>query len=840
MERSGSNNAATSLYVEFPGRGRVATPGWVVIATIVVVVVGLLITVAIALFSTNLRDEQRTLALEASLAESRNQVLGLAADYDGVLLGLRGTVVSSDVMTRSDFRDAVVGSMALSELPGVQSLQWAIPVPADDVSNFDERLKTESRAAAQSDKSDEAAAMIPEDAKVHPPAVKPVNYVVDYVEPGMGNSQAFGLNLSALPGREVLIEEAITSGQQVRSGPVQLQLEGGVEKPGYVSYLPVYKDAQVPKTLEQRLKKFRGLLVGVFVAETIFGDVNQRGDFAIYDVAAADLNSGVIEQGDVTPGFLPAQQGLLFESQSSLIPEQADALWVETVDDRTWLVFYFGEEMDVGPSTVLIVLLVSAGLVLTALAATLMWVTGRYRAQTANDMATITKSAQQLHAMSMTDPLTLLANRRSLIRELSRLHALAIRQDSLLALLYLDVDQFKAINDRYGHRTGDELLTRFGERLVAVSREADVVGRLAGDEFCLAGIVASEADARSMVARVEEALAPDFYLDELSIQCSVSIGVVVDNLHTRSVEDVLDAADLAMYEAKALSDQTVVWFRDDLVKNRKAELQVRSWISEAIDHDAFELHYQPVVAVATGEVIGAEALLRLTPLAGEGVIGPERFLEIAERSHKIQALGLLVIERAIGELAAWRRDNPGRKFKVGINLSASQVIDPATLQQLHESLRRHDMSPDWVVLELTETVFVSDLQEIGQFMAAASKQGFGLSVDDYGVGYSNLERMSSLPFDSLKIDRSLITQIGESRSVGTIIASVTELAKQLGASVVAEGVETEEQALFVKGLGIQHMQGFLVSRPLASFSAAANVRMPANWSRDLEIKIGQD
>ena len=162
MERSGSNSAATSHYVEFPGRGRVATPGWVVIATIVVVVVGLLITVAIAFFSTNLRNEQRTLALEASLAESRNQVLGLAADYDGVLLGLRGTVVSSDVMTRSDFRDAVVGSMALSELPGVQSLQWAIPVPADDVSNFDERLKTESRAAAQSDKSDEAAAMIPE------------------------------------------------------------------------------------------------------------------------------------------------------------------------------------------------------------------------------------------------------------------------------------------------------------------------------------------------------------------------------------------------------------------------------------------------------------------------------------------------------------------------------------------------------------------------------------------------------------------------------------------------------------------------------------------------------
>ena len=840
MERSGSNSAATSLSVEFPGRGRVATPGWVVIATIVVVVVGLLITVAIAFFSTNLRDEQRTLALEASLAESRNQVLGLAADYDGVLLGLRGTVVSSDVMTRSDFRDAVVGSMALTELPGVQSLQWAIPVPADDVSDFDKRIKAESVAAAQSDESDDAAAMIPEDAKIRPPAVEPINYVVDYVEPGMGNSQAFGLNLSALPGREDVIEEAITSGQQVRSGPVPLQLEGGVEKPGYVSYLPVYTDAQIPKTLEERLKKFRGLLVGVFVAETIFGDVNQRGEFAIYDVAEADLNSGVIEQGNVTPGFLPSPQGLLFESQSSLNPEQADALWVETVDDRTWLVFYFGEETDVGPSTVLIVLLASAGLVLTALAATLMWVTGRYRAQTANDMATITKSAQQLHAMSMIDPLTLLANRRSLIREISRLHALAIRQDSMLALLYLDVDQFKAINDRYGHRTGDELLTRFGERLTAVSREADVVGRLAGDEFCLAGIVASEADARSMVARVEEALAPDFHLGELSIQCSVSIGVVVDNLHTRSVEDVLDAADLAMYEAKALSDQTVVWFRDDLVKNRKAELQVRSWIGEAINHDAFELHYQPVVAVATGEVIGAEALLRLTPLAGEGVIGPERFLEIAERSHKIQALGLLVIERAISELAAWRRENPGRKFKVGINLSVSQVVDPATLQQLRESLRRHDMSPDWVVLELTETVFVSDLEEVRQFMAAASKQGFGLSVDDYGVGYSNLERMSSLPFDSLKIDRSLIAQIGESRSVGTIIASVTELAKQLGASVVAEGVETEEQALLVKGLGIQHMQGFLVSRPLASFSAAANVRMPADWSRDLEIKIGQD
>ena len=840
MERNKKDETATSPDEVLLTDARAATPGWVVATTVGVVILGLFITAAIATFSTNLRDEQRNLALDASVAESRNQVVERAADYDGVLLGLRGATVIGDDMTRSGFHDAVVGSLALTELPGVQAVQWAVPVRGDQVADFEDRVNAESDAARSGEESATSDYRIPASVKVHPPATEPINYVIDYVEPGAGNSQAFGLNLSGLPGRQSVIELAMTSGQQVRSGPFALQLEGGVEKPGYVSYLPVYDQPEVPPTAEQRTKKFRGLLIGVFVAENIFKDVNQRGEFAIYDVAAAGLDPELIEVESASAEMLPSKQGLLFESQSDLDPELSDAVWIETVDDRTWLVFYFAEDVDVGPSTVLILLLAFAGLVLTALAATLMWVAGRYRVQTANDMAIITKSAQQLHAMSMTDPLTLLANRRSLIRELSRLHALAIRQQSLLVLLYLDVDSFKAVNDRYGHKTGDELLTQFGERLLTVSREADVVGRLAGDEFCLAGLVHSEHDAQAMVSRVRQDLEPAFQLEELSIPCSVSIGVVVDDLRTRSVEDVLDAADLAMYEAKASSEETVVWFTDDLVKTRKAELQVLSWIGEAINYGAFELHYQPVVDVANGEVEGAEALLRLTPLAGEGVIGPDRFLEIAERSHKMQALGLLVIERAIGDLAAWRDENPGRKFKVGINLSASQVVDPATLQQLQESLRNHEISSDWVVLELTETVFVSNIEKIREFTAAARRLGFGLSVDDYGVGYSNLERMSSLPFDSLKIDRSLIAQITDSRSVGTIVASVTELAKQLGASIVAEGVETEEQARLVKDLGIQHLQGFLVSRPLASLSAAANTRLPDSWPRDLEIEIGQN
>lgn len=830
------NSSGRTLYVGAAGgyegagdRDEMSSPRWLVTRTVVVVILGLLVTAVIVGLAINAERQQREATVAVEVQETKRQIEQRIAELDTVLLGLRGSVVSNLDFDAEAFHKAVNGSAALENVAPVRAVQWAVTVPLDGGKAFEKQTKVDVASVNDHHAAGVAEHEVPAAIEIHPPLDKPNNYVIKYVEPAKNNSQAFGLNLSALPGRQEVANRARDTGEQVRSGPFELVLQNDEKALGFVAYLPVYSTSTVPSTVAQRRALFEGLIIGVFEFDKVFQNLGVA-DFKVYDSTAPANGADSGEDLRLDPvEFLRAESGeVIFETSPNLDETDAAQVWTAYQGGRTWTVAQFESEQSAIPTAavLLITLLGLAGLALTGLAGAFVWSSGRHRMESERDLAIITASRKRFHELSMADPLTGIANRRSLMRELRILTEVAQRQREKLLLLFLDVDSFKDINDQHGHKEGDALLVEVAARLQRVARESDLIGRLAGDEFCVAGLVDDRAAAERMADRVLAELATPYQIAGSSLEVDVSVGALLVSGGSRAAGELLDAADLAMYQAKDQSSSAVVWFDDELEQRKQDELQMLRWLDEAIEQGAFQMVYQPVVNVTTRQVEGLEALLRLTPLEGGSVISPDRFIELAERSRRILPLGRAAIERTLSELAEWRSARPDSEVQVGINLSAAQVCDSQTLDVLMTGIARHQLPPDLVVLELTETAFISDVAAAGEFIRKAKNRGMRLAVDDYGVGYSNMQRLSSIEFDVLKIDRSLTAQMEESERIREIVRGMSQLARSLGATSVCEGVENATQARMVQELGLDYIQGYLVSRPVPSIAAATSATMP--------------
>ncbi|MCH9801813.1 MAG: EAL domain-containing protein [Actinomycetia bacterium] len=810
-------------------RDEMSSPRWLVTRTVVVVILGLLVTAVIVGLAINAERQQREATVAVEVQETKRQIEQRIAELDTVLLGLRGSVVSNLDFDAEAFHKAVNGSAALENVAPVRAVQWAVTVPLDGGKAFEKQTKVDVASVNDHHAAGVAEHEVPAAIEIHPPLDKPNNYVIKYVEPAKNNSQAFGLNLSALPGRQEVANRARDTGEQVRSGPFELVLQNDEKALGFVAYLPVYSTSTVPTTVAQRRALFEGLIIGVFEFDKVFQNLGVA-DFKVYDSTTPANGADSGEDTRLDPGeFLRAEPGeVIFETSPNLDEAEAAQVWTAYQGGRTWTVAQFeSEQSALSTAAILLVTLLGlAGLALTGLVGAFVWSSGRHRMESERDLAIITASRKRFHELSMADPLTGIANRRSLMRDLGILTEVAQRQREKLLLLFLDVDSFKDINDQHGHKEGDALLVEVAARLQRVARESDLIGRLAGDEFCVAGLVDDRAAAERMADRVLAELATPFQIAGSSLEVDVSVGALLVSGGSRAASEMLDAADLAMYQAKDQPSSAVVWFDDELEQRKQDELQMLRWLDEAIEQGAFQMVYQPVVNVTTRQVEGLEALLRLTPLEGGSVISPDRFIELAERSRRILPLGRAAIERTLSELAEWRSVNPDSDLQVGINLSAAQVCDSQTLDVLMTGIARHQLPPDLVVLELTETAFVSDVAAAGEFIRKAKNRGMRLAVDDYGVGYSNMQRLSSIEFDVLKIDRSLTAQMEESERIREIVRGMSQLARSLGATSVCEGVETATQARTVQELGLDYIQGYLVSRPVPSIAAATSATMP--------------
>ncbi|HEX8500509.1 MAG TPA: EAL domain-containing protein [Pyrinomonadaceae bacterium] len=394
--------------------------------------------------------------------------------------------------------------------------------------------------------------------------------------------------------------------------------------------------------------------------------------------------------------------------------------------------------------------------------------------------------------------------------------------DRLFAALFLDLDRFKIINDSLGHMVGDQLLVGIAHRLEACLRPGDTVARLGGDEFTiLLEDLSTMDDAIDVARRVQEAVTQPFNIGGHEVFTTASIGIALSNTGYERAEDLLRDADTAMYRAKMEGKKRHVVF-DKAMHDRAMELlQIETDLRRAITRKEFFLNYQPIVSLETGKVSSFEALVRWRH-PERGLVMPGEFVPVAEETGLIVPLGVWVLEEACRQMRSWQKLGlAGDGVTVSVNLSSRQFSQADLIEQVSSALREAGLRPGNLKLEITESMVMENVDTAIDMLMQLRDLGVGLSIDDFGTGYSSLSYLHRFPIDTLKIDRSFVTQMTDNAENAEIVRTIVTLARSLDMNVIAEGVETEEQLRRLGSLGCDYGQGYLFSRPVGAGQAVA-------------------
>jgi diguanylate cyclase (GGDEF)-like protein len=422
----------------------------------------------------------------------------------------------------------------------------------------------------------------------------------------------------------------------------------------------------------------------------------------------------------------------------------------------------------------------------------------------------VAHASRRLRHQATHDTLTGLSNRAELHDDGAKALANARRDGSLAALMLIDLDRFKEVNDTMGHEQGDRLLVDVAARLRQLLRGDDILARLGGDEFAVLAIVPHRGAVGEVATRLLRALAVPFDVGGVAIELGASIGIALQPDHGEDVSTLLRHADVAMYEAKRAGShiETYATERDPYSAER---LKLLGELRRAVDHDELVLHFQPKVALSSGRVIGVEALVRWEH-PERGLLGPHEFLGLAERTGLIADITRWVLDAAVRQCAAWRRS--GSELPVAVNLAAANIVDTTLPESVAHILQRWDVPGRLLECEISEDTVMGDPRRAGDVLERLRELGVRLSLDDFGTGHSSLSYLKRLPLDEVKIDRSFVIGMADDPSDAAIVRSTIDLARHLGLEVVAEGVETSEVLDVLAALQCDVAQGFLLSRPL--------------------------
>ena len=416
------------------------------------------------------------------------------------------------------------------------------------------------------------------------------------------------------------------------------------------------------------------------------------------------------------------------------------------------------------------------------------------------------------------DMLTSLPNRRSLFLEIERAAARSDRDNHEFALLFIDLDGFKSVNDTLGHKVGDEVLIQIANRFSGLVRKTDTVARFGGDEFVI--LLTDISNSQFLISRITEVLEiarkPIFIKNE-EISLSVSVGVCIYPDQIDDVDKLVDYADIAMYKSKELGKNTFSFFSNDMDQAAHRRLTVEKQLRHARKKNEFSIHYQPVVNCNTGKPVGVEALLRWKN-SELGSVPPDYFIPIAESSGLIHELGAWVFEQSIETITEInkRMQSLPITLKVAVNASTLQFKNSLWFKTLQKAIKTEKISPENIEIEITEGLLLEDSSEINNQLSKIRALGISLSVDDFGTGYSALSYLKRCPINTVKIDRSFVKGIPEDREDMVLIHAIIAMAHGLGLVVIAEGIETQEQWDFLKSENCDFAQGYFFSKPLPS------------------------
>jgi diguanylate cyclase (GGDEF)-like protein len=409
------------------------------------------------------------------------------------------------------------------------------------------------------------------------------------------------------------------------------------------------------------------------------------------------------------------------------------------------------------------------------------------------------------------DSLTGLANRALFLDRLDQALARAQRARRSVTVLYLDVDRFKLVNDSLGHVTGDALLVAVADRIKRAVRGAETVARLGGDEFAVLLEDASEDDAVQVADRIREALAAPLQVNDREVTVTASIGIAAGN---GAADELVRDADVAMYRAKAAGKGRYQVFEPSMHADAVARLELEADIERAVAREEFVVHYQPIVGLDDGRILGVEALARWQH-PERGLIPPSEFIPVAEETGLIVPIGELVLRAACRQVALWQAElGDGQPLAISVNVAAGQLAQATFIDTVRAAIDDARLAAGTLLLELTETVIMQDTDASIAQLRSLKELNVRIAVDDFGTGYSSLRYLQRFPIDILKIAKPFVDGVADDGDEAIMARTVVDLSRNLGLATIAEGIEHEEQAAALRDLGCSLGQGFLYSRPL--------------------------
>ncbi len=618
------------------------------------------------------------------------------------------------------------------------------------------------------------------------------NFIIRWLEPVSGNPNIIGYNVAFSEARRQALEASRNSGSIDISGVINLA-QGGK---GLVIYAPIGTGTAN-----------NGFIASVFRMEALLQQLLSNRVLNAFRIDILDHGQLSYQLNSSVPTDTPFQHtvSVHLPGLDWRLRLHPSADWVRS-QHSDWPTMTFASVLLMGLLTSLTILL--AQQILKRNQALL-----KARHELDQEISQREQVQKNLVQLETTDTLTGLANRRFFMEDLSHTLSIADRQMRQVALIMLDLDRFQTLNDSLGHQFGDEVLVKVAERLNRLSAEQVLVAYSGGDEFMLCQQKVDDIDdVIHLLGEIKQCFAEPFAIHSETITVNATLGIAVYPQSGLDADTLMRNADVAMYRAKEQGRNTYQFYTEGMQEREVRRLELDKDLSQALANDEFVLYYQPQMELDTSEIHSVEALIRWQH-PQRGLLSPAEFIPLAEDSGRIGDIGKWVVRAACRQLAQWQGTGLDH-LRIAVNLSGRELDDDGLVDHIQATLNTEGLAAERLEVELTEEIFIQNIEHNRNQLSRLHELGVKLSIDDFGVGYSSLGYLRDFPVDLLKIDRSFITHVTEQHDDAVITRAVINLAHNLGLRVVAEGVETEAQMDFLKQHNCNMIQGYLISRPV--------------------------
>jgi diguanylate cyclase (GGDEF)-like protein len=760
---------------------------------LVAAAVGLLFSLAGAAAVSRWEDRVNRIEFE-NAAETESIVMQNGMnEYISRLVALRTLFESTnEEITRSEFE--TFSSRLFEHHPGILRITWLPRV------NRKERAEYEAAAIADGVSGYHIKSPQGEGLSAAPESDE---YFPVFYSTLPKTSAVYGLDYASVPDRGEALDRARDNDRiaAIRTRLFEAPREG--RQPSVLVAVPVYAKGTSRDTVADRRRNLEGYVVGIFDLPLLMQTIRFRtgANPAISVNVYPPFTARIVSLEETQPDYASAATAPQSMRDIARGVHWAGSLKIGDADWQMRAIPTAGGALETSYDRALGVLTV--GMLLTLSLATYLMLASR-------NSRRLSLANRRVLELAQTDILTGLPNRAFFLARLDEINRQSKENGLAFSILMLDLDRFKNVNDSLGHGAGDALLRQVAQRLKSALRSTDVLARLGGDEFAVIqeGCEDQRACSTELAGRIARLVAEPFLLPGHRVEIGTSIGIAVAPDHGSDQEQLLKKADLALYRSKSAGRNCFTIYDEAMSAELEARNTLEGDLRDAIARCQLEVHYQPFVDADSGALRGFEALVRWRH-PGRGLIPPDQFIALAEETGLIVPLGEFVLRRACADAAAWPCN-----LAIAVNLSPIQFKEADLFDMICAALRDSGLPPHRLEIEITESVLLEHGAENHAFMERLKQIGIGLALDDFGTGYSSLSYLTTFPFDKIKIDKSFIRNLADQPRSAAIISAIVTLARGLGMSVTAEGIETREEFERLKALGVNFAQGYLFGRPL--------------------------